>query len=84
MPENIVLTNFNVTESIRKRFDEICFLTGKTRTAALVELMEHFIRSEAARLSKRNSEIERIDETLRDSRRLLSFRGFLRERYDTP
>ena len=41
--KNQSLTNFNVPIGTRTRFDQICELTGKTRTSVLIELMERHI-----------------------------------------
>ena len=76
--KNQSLTNFNVPIGTRTRFDQICELTGKTRTSVLIELMERHIIEQGKVLESRNRQIEKVDDTLRNSRRIMSFKEFLR------
>ena len=79
--KNQSLTNFNVPITTRTRFDQICELTGRTRTSVLVELMERHIIEQGKVLESRNREIEKVDDTLRRSRRIMSFKEFLRSNH---
>ena len=79
--KNQSLTNFNVPITTRTRFDQICELTGRTRTSVLVELMERHIIEQGKVLESRNRQIEKVDDTLRKSRRIMSFKEFLRSNY---
>ena len=77
------LTNFNVPIITRTRFDEICELSGRTRTSVLVDLMERHIIEQGKVLESRNRQIEKVDNTLRKSRRIMSFKEFLRSNPQT-
>lgn len=79
--KNQSLTNFNVPIGTRTRFDEVCELTGRTRTSVLVELMERHIIEQGKVLESRNRQIEKVDDTLRKSRRIMSFKEFLRSNH---
>jgi len=72
------LTNFNAPITTRTRFDQICELSGRTRTSVLIELMERHIIEQGKVLESRNRQIEKVDDTLRKSRRIMSFKEFLR------
>lgn len=72
-----LLTNFNVPYSIRKRFDEVCRASGRTRTSVLVELMEDYTLSQGRALAARHEEFEKVDQVLEKSRRLMSFKEAL-------
>lgn len=74
--EEPLLTNFNVPCSLRKRFDEVCRASGRTRTSVLVELMEHYTLSQGRVLAARNEEFEKVDEALEKSRRLMGLKEF--------
>lgn len=71
------LINFNVPESVRHRFDEVCRASGRTRTSVLVELMENYTLSQGKVLAVRNEEIEKVDQTLDKSRKMMRFKEFL-------
>lgn len=58
------LTNFNVPNPLKSRFDAICHASGRTRTSVLVELMESYILSQAKVLQSRAREFEQIDERI--------------------
>jgi hypothetical protein len=75
--KNQSLTNFNVSIGTKIRFDEICELSGRTRTSVLVDLMERHIIEQGKVLESRNRQIEKVDDTLRKSRRIMSFKEFL-------
>lgn len=75
--KNQSLTNFNVPIETRLRFDQICELSGRTRTSVLVELMESFILLQGVVLEERNRKLEQLDQTLEKSRRIMSFKKFL-------
>lgn len=72
-----LLTNFNVPCSLRKRFDEVCRASGRTRTSVLVEMMQNYTLSQGSVLAARNEEFEKIDQALEKSRRMMGFREFL-------
>lgn len=78
--EEPLLTNFNVPCSLRKRFDEVCRASGRTRTSVLVELMEHYTLSQGRVLAARNEEIEMIDQALEKSRRMAGGKQFPADR----
>lgn len=61
---NKVITNFMVPIDLRNRFDVLCHIRGKTRTAALVDLMEAFVLNEGDALGERNAKLAEIDRTL--------------------
>ena len=79
--KDLSLTNFNVPIGTRERFDRICELNGRTRTSVLIELMEPYIVKQREVIETRNREIKKIDETLRKTRRLMSFKEFLGSRH---
>ena len=72
MSSNPAITNFYVPIEIRNRFDEICRLNGRTRTAALVQLMEDHIIAQGPEIARRNEELEQVDRSIEKSRRLLA------------
>jgi predicted DNA-binding protein len=76
MQRRLQLINFNVPIATRQRFDALCKLTGRTRTAALITLMEDFIVSAAARITERNAEIEMVEQAIRNSRRIFGDTAF--------
>lgn len=64
MPNRIMIT-FLSPHSVRDRFDAVCRALGKTRTQALVELMdEHALRSFEA-IANRADMLREVDEVLR-------------------
>lgn len=70
---NTTLTNFNVPFGTRKRFDEVCRASGRTRTSVLVELMTYHILKEGRRLTDQQSELEQIDAAIGKSRSVKRF-----------
>lgn len=72
-----ILVNFNAPEITKRRFDEICQATGKTRTAVLVELMEQYILSQGAALVSRSEEFRVIDDALAEIRKVIAHRKSL-------
>ncbi len=58
------LTNFNVPITTRTRFDQICELSGRTRTSVLIELMERHIIEQGKVLEFQNRQFEWIDEII--------------------
>jgi len=70
------LMNFNVPIETKDRFNQICALTRKTRTAVLVELMERYIVDQTSVLKSRGRQIERIDEMLDEIRLRTPLKGF--------
>ena len=58
------LTNFNVPLRTRKRFDEVCHASGRTRTSVLVELMTDYILHQSQLLATRNHQFQMVDELL--------------------
>lgn len=71
------LTNFNVPSRTRKRFDEVCHASGRTRTSVLVELMEQFILNQGPVLAERAKRFQEVDHSIRENRRIMGFREFL-------
>lgn len=76
------LTNFNVPYHIRKRFDEVCHASGRTRTSVLVEMMETFTLWQGKVLAAKNEQFHQVDQTLQESRRIMGFKDFLAEQSD--
>lgn len=62
MPKS--LTNFNVPDTVRQRFDAICHASGRTRTSVLVELMTDYILHQSQLLTTRNQRFQEVDEFL--------------------
>jgi len=71
------LTNFIVPDHIKSRFDEVCRASGRTRTSVLVEMMENYTLSQGRVLADRNEELEKVDQTLEKSRRMMGIKEFL-------
>jgi predicted DNA-binding protein len=74
---NTTLTNFNVPLRTRKRFDEVCHASGRTRTSVLVELMEGFILQQGPVLAERTKRLQEVDHSIRENRRIMGFKEFL-------
>ena len=70
--ETTSLTNFNVPNTTRKRFDAICHASGRTRTSVLVELMTNYVLQEGKRLVERQKELGDLDMRFQES---LGLRG---------
>lgn len=64
---NTMLTNFNVPFGTRKRFDEVCRASCRTRTSVLVELMTDYILHQSQHLATRNHQFQMVDELLGDN-----------------
>ena len=64
MKPDLTLINFNVPILTKMRFDAICQISGKTRTAVLVELMNDFILSQSDLLTHRSRQFDLIDTAL--------------------
>lgn len=62
MPKS--LTNFNVPDTVRQRFDAICHASGRTRTSVLIELMTDYILHQSQHLATRNHQFQMVDELL--------------------
>lgn len=62
MPKS--LTNFNVPDTVRQRFDAICHASGRTRTSVLVELMTDYTLHQSQHLAARNHQFQMVDELL--------------------
>jgi hypothetical protein len=73
----LTLTNFNTPISLKRRFDDVCRASGRTRTSVLVELMENYTMAQGKVLATRNDELQKVDQTLEKSRRIMSFKEFL-------
>ena len=56
-----VLTNFNVPSSTRSKFDQICQMTGRTRTSVLVELMEDYVLTKGPAIADRIKTIQSMN-----------------------
>ncbi len=65
--ETTSLTNFNVPNSTRKRFDAICHASGRTRTSVLIELMTNYVLEEGKRLVERQKELGDLDMRFQES-----------------
>ena len=74
------LINFNVPQGIRHRFDEVCRVSGRTRTSVLVELMESYVLTQGKVLADRHVEIRKVDQTLSEIRQLMGSKEFLAHR----
>lgn len=61
---NKVLVNFLIEKPDKIRFDEICRLSGKTRTQVLVDLVRRYVIEASLELDKRLKEMGRIDDLL--------------------
>ena len=71
------LINFRVQESTKIRFDEICRVSGRTRTQVLVSLMaDHIIKSKPIL----EAHFERLKETDRTLEAIKAFETNLSER----
>jgi len=70
-----ILMNFNVSSSIKERFDVICHVNGKTRTSVLVELMTNYVLDEGKRLIERQKEFGHFDRSFQDSNDLKGYRN---------
>ncbi len=68
--ETTSLTNFNVPNSTRKRFDAICHASGRTRTSVLIELMTNYVLEEGKRLVARQKELGDLDVQFQESMEL--------------
>jgi hypothetical protein len=73
------LTNFNVPLRTRKRFDEVCHASGRTRTSVLVELMEDFILKQGQVIAERTKRFQEVDHSIRENRRIMGFKEFIAE-----
>ncbi len=78
MPQ--VLTTFNAPPDIRARFDEVCHLSGRTRTSVLLELMEYYILTTVPKLDKQRQALQDLDHSLRETRRLMGLSEHLSAR----
>ena len=58
-----ILTNFNVPSSTRSKFDQICQMSGRTRTSVLVELMEDYVLTKGPAISDRILAIQNMNLT---------------------
>lgn len=56
-----VLTNFNVPSTIRSKFDQICQISGRTRTSVLVELMEDYVLTKGPAITDRINAIQSMN-----------------------
>lgn len=61
---NKVLVNFLIEKPDKIRFDEICRLSGKTRTQVLVDLVRRYVIEAGLELDERFKEMGRIDNLL--------------------
>lgn len=66
------LINFNTPIDVRKRFDAICYASGRTRTSVLVELMTDYVLQEGRRLVERQKTLSDLDMRFQES---LGLRG---------
>lgn len=70
---NTTLTNFNVPFGTRKRFDEVCRASGRTRTSVLVELMDDYVLNQGKLLANRATELVKVEQSICDARRIFGF-----------
>ena len=70
MTNQLILTNFNVPPETRSRFDEICRISGRTRTSVLVELMNQYVLSRTPLLIQQVEDLKGLDRVLRETRRV--------------
>ena len=61
MTPSTILTNFNVPSTTRSRFDQICQMSGRTRTSVLVELMEDYVLTKGPAISDRIKAIQSMN-----------------------
>jgi len=61
---NKTLVNFLIEKPDKIRFDEICRLSGKTRTQVLVDLVRRYVIEAGLELDERFKEMGRIDDLL--------------------
>jgi hypothetical protein len=61
MKSEPIQTNFNVSSITRNKFDQICRLSGRTRTSVLVELMENYVLNKGPVLSDRIKSIQSMN-----------------------
>lgn len=59
-----VLINFYIDKSDKVRFDDVCRLSGKTRTHVLVDLVRIYVVETCSKLDERFREMNQIDELL--------------------
>jgi len=69
--ERKLITNFNAPKELRKRFDETCRMRGKTRTTVLIELMEHYVLSQAPVIFNLNERFVKLDQIIANFRRTI-------------
>lgn len=74
MPKS--LTNFNVPDTVRQRFDYICGLSSRTRTSVLIELMERYIIDQGKVLESQNRQLEWIDQVITKFRPIDRSKGY--------
>jgi hypothetical protein len=73
MPPSLI--NFNVSTTIRQRFDAICHASGRTRTSVLVDLMTDYVLQQSQQLFNRDRQLERIDQLLEENSVLKGLRS---------
>jgi hypothetical protein len=73
MPPSLI--NFNVSATIRQRFDAICHASGRTRTSVLVELMTNYVLDQGARLADQARRLASIEQDFAISCDLKRHRG---------
>lgn len=59
-----VLINFLIDKNDKTRFDEICRLSGKTRTSVLVDLVGKYVIETGSKLDERLKEMGHIDDII--------------------
>jgi hypothetical protein len=61
MTQSKILTNFHAPSNTRSQFDQICQMSGRTRTSVLVELMEDYVLTKGPALSDRIKAIQSMN-----------------------
>jgi len=59
------LVNFRASNELLESFDRVCFLSGKTRTQVLSEMMKHRVSTVGPRLVSKIAEQRLISERLK-------------------
>ena len=74
------LTNFQVPQKIRDRFDRVCKLSGRSRSSVLIELMEDYTVRQTRILLQKSRRIQEADQNIRKSSKLMGYKAFVEQR----
>jgi hypothetical protein len=61
------LVNFRIPKALLEPFDDICFLSGKTRTQALSELIRDYNLSAGLTIAEKVAQTNQINQALQNS-----------------